>query len=249
MCGAELTPLPDGVQRVAAVLQAHDHPHAPVMMDDAARTAQQAADALGIDLGQIAKSIIFRRKSDDVAVLVVTSGDRRVDEKKVAALVGPLGRADAAFVKAHTGFSIGGVAPLAHALPPVTLIDQELFRFDTIWAAAGHPNSMFQLSPQQLARMADAPVADVAQAPAAAPVPTATELIAAHAQLVRANSQNEAWAVPSPCISVCKMDDARLYCLGCLRTIDEIRQWSQADDAAKRAMWLQIEQRLTLKPA
>lgn len=245
MCGAELTPLPDGVQRVAAVLQAHEHPHAPVMFDDAARTAQQAADALGIDLGQIAKSIIFRRKSDDVAVLVVTSGDRRVDEKKVAALVGSLGRADAAFVKAHTGFSIGGVAPLAHALPPVTLIDQELFRFDTIWAAAGHPNSMFQLSPQQLARMADAPVADVAQAPVAAPVLSTPELIAAKAIIARATPEN----VPSPCISVCRMSEDTGWCEGCYRSIDEIRQWSTSDDAAKHALWRQIEQRLTLKPA
>jgi prolyl-tRNA editing enzyme YbaK/EbsC (Cys-tRNA(Pro) deacylase)/predicted Fe-S protein YdhL (DUF1289 family) len=245
MCGAELTPLPDGVQRVAAVLLAQGHPHLPVMLDDAARTAQQAADALGVAVGQIAKSIIFRRKSDDVAVLVVTAGDQRVDKKKVAALVGPLGRADAAFVKAKTGFSIGGVAPLAHALPPVTLIDVELFRFESIWAAAGHPHSVFQLSPQQLARLANAPVADVAQVPAMAPPPTATESIAAHARLVRANSQNDTWSVPSPCISVCKMDGARRYCLGCLRTIEEIRQWSQADDAAKRATWLQIEQRLT----
>ena len=82
MCGAELKPLPEGVQRVARVLQDKAHPHAPVMLDDAARTAQQAADALGIALGQIAKSIIFRRKPDGVAVLVVTSGDRRVDEKR-----------------------------------------------------------------------------------------------------------------------------------------------------------------------
>src|SRR5574337_1445602 len=92
-------------------------------------TAQQAADALGVKLGQIAKSIIFRRKSDDAAVLVVTSGDRRVDEKKVDALVGKTGRADAEFVKAATGFSIGGVAPVAHVRPPVTLIDRELLRF------------------------------------------------------------------------------------------------------------------------
>jgi prolyl-tRNA editing enzyme YbaK/EbsC (Cys-tRNA(Pro) deacylase) len=110
--------LPEGVRRVAAALRAKNHPHAPVMLDDAARTAQQAADALGIALGQIAKSIIFRRKEDDVAVLVITSGDRRVDEKKVEALVGKLGRADADFVKAKTGFSIGGVSPLAHARPP-----------------------------------------------------------------------------------------------------------------------------------
>lgn len=244
MCGAELSALPVGVQRVAALLQAHAHPHAPVMMDDAARTAQQAADALGIALGQIAKSIIFRRKSDDVAVLVVTSGDRRVDEKKVAALVGPLGRADAAFVKARTGFSIGGVAPLAHVLPPVTLIDQELFRFDTIWAAAGHPNSMFQLSPQQLARLADAPVADVAQAQAVAPPINAPELIAARAIVARAATEN----VPSPCISVCRMSEATGWCEGCYRTIDEIRQWSKSDDAAKHALWRQIEQRLAHPP-
>lgn len=156
-----MKPLPDGVQRVAAALQVQGHPHAPVMLNDAARTAQQAADALGIAVGQIAKSIIFRRKSDDAAVLVVTSGDQRVDEMKVAALVGPLGRADAAFVKAKTGYSIGGVPPIAHATPSVTLIDRELQRFDEIWAAAGHPHAVFRLSPAELAQLTGAPLADV----------------------------------------------------------------------------------------
>lgn len=157
--------IPEGVLRVAAALKAKNHPHAPVMLSDAARTAQQAADALGIGVGQIAKSIIFRRKADDAAVLVITSGDRRVDEKKVEALVGKLGRADAEFVKAKTGFSIGGVSPLAHTLPPVTLIDAELFRFEEIWAAAGHPHGVFKLRPQDLALLADgAPAADVTQA-------------------------------------------------------------------------------------
>ncbi len=165
MCGAELTALPEGVQRVARALLAQQHPHAPQMLDEAARTAQQAADALGIAVGQIAKSIIFRRKSDDVAVLVVTSGDRRVDEKKVDALVGKTGRADAEFVKSRTGFSIGGVAPLAHATLPVTLIDRELFRFAEIWAAAGHPHGVFKLSPQDLVALTGAPVADVVLAP------------------------------------------------------------------------------------
>ena len=167
MCGAELTSLPEGVQRVAAVLQDKGHAHMPQMLDDAARTAQQAADALGIALGQIAKSIIFRRKSDNAAVLVVTSGDRRVDEKKVEAIVctdgGKLGRADADFVKTSTGFSIGGVSPIAHATRPVTLIDRELFRFDEIWAAAGHPHGVFKLSPQDLEALTGAPVADVVQ--------------------------------------------------------------------------------------
>ena len=134
------------------------------MLDDAARTAQQAADALGIAVGQIAKSIIFRRKSDEAAVLVITSGDRRVDEKKVDALVGKTGRADAEFVKAKTGFSIGGVSPVAHAHKPVVLIDAELFRFDEIWAAAGHPHAVFKLHPDDLAALTGgAPVADVVQ--------------------------------------------------------------------------------------
>ena len=170
MCGAELTALPEGVQRVARALQESGHPHSPVMLDDAARTAQPAADALGIGLGQIAKSIIFRRKSDDAAVLVITSGDKRVDEKKVEALVGnggKLGRADAEFVKTRTGFSIGGVSPVAHAQPSVTLIDKQLFRFDEIWAAAGHPHGVFKLRPADLERLTGAPVADVTQEPAA----------------------------------------------------------------------------------
>jgi prolyl-tRNA editing enzyme YbaK/EbsC (Cys-tRNA(Pro) deacylase) len=89
------------------------------MLDGACRAAQQAADALGIAVGQIAKSIIFRRKSDEAAVLVIAPGDRRVDERKVDALVGKTGRADADFVKAKSGFSIGGVSPVAHATPPV----------------------------------------------------------------------------------------------------------------------------------
>lgn len=162
MCGSELKPLPDSVQRVAVALQAAGHSHAPQMLDDACRTAQQAADALGVALGQIAKSIIFRRKADDAAVLVITSGDRRVDEKKVAALVGgKLGRADADFVRARTGFAIGGVSPVAHATPPVTLLDQDLRRFATLWAAAGHPHAVFCLTPQQLPGLAGADFADV----------------------------------------------------------------------------------------
>ncbi|MFN3829521.1 MULTISPECIES: YbaK/EbsC family protein [Tepidimonas] len=169
MCGSELQALPEGVRRVATALRDLGAAGAPVMLDAAARTAQQAADALGVALGQIAKSIIFRRLPDDVAVLVITSGDRRVDETKVAAHVcGPgqhLGRADAAFVKAATGFSIGGVAPLAHATPPVTLIDAELWRFDVIWAAAGHPHAVFKLTPNDLRRWTGAPVLDVTVRP------------------------------------------------------------------------------------
>jgi prolyl-tRNA editing enzyme YbaK/EbsC (Cys-tRNA(Pro) deacylase) len=155
---------PEGFRRVSALLAQLGHPHAPVFLDSAARTAQEAADALKITVAQIAKSVVFRRREDDVAVIVVTSGDKRVDERKVAAIVGPIGRADAEFVKAKTGFTIGGVSPIGHAVAPLLLIDRELSRFDEIWAAAGHPNGVFKLSPKQLEALTGAPVHDVVQA-------------------------------------------------------------------------------------
>ncbi len=154
-------PMSDGVRRVAEKLAELGHPHNVVMLPVTGRTAADAAAALGVELGQIAKSIVFRRLSDAAAVLVVTSGDLRVDEKKVSVLVGKVGRADADFVKASTGFSIGGVSPVAHTTPPVVLIDHELFRFDEIWAAAGHPHAVFPLSPDELVSLTDAPVEDV----------------------------------------------------------------------------------------
>ncbi|MDZ7893427.1 MAG: YbaK/EbsC family protein [Rhodoferax sp.] len=241
-----MTELPEGVQRVAAALQDKNHPHAPVMLDGAARTAQQAADALGVAVGQIAKSIIFKRVEDDAAVLVVTSGDRRVDEAKVAALVGPLARANAAFVKERTGFSIGGVSPVAHAMPGVTLIDRELFRFEQVWAAAGHPHGVFQLQPQDLVALTGAPVADVVEVPEDENVldtlarENAMKMLAARAISVRAMTEN----IPSPCVNVCRMDTGSGLCEGCFRTIEDIREWGKSDDAAKKAMWVQITERL-----
>ena len=245
MCGAELLSLPDGVQKVAALLQAKGHPHAPVMLDDAARTAQQAADALGVCVGQIAKSIVFRRRSDDAAVLVVTSGDQRVDEKKLEALVCPdgkrLGRADAEFVKNKTGFSIGGVSPLAHATPSVLLIDQSLFRFDQIWAAAGHPNAVFQLAPVDLERLTGAPVVDVAVNSVEEQLSqqNAITLVAARARIMATTAE-----IISPCISVCRMHAVSGLCEGCFRTRDEIAAWGNAGDDAKRATWARIEERM-----
>jgi prolyl-tRNA editing enzyme YbaK/EbsC (Cys-tRNA(Pro) deacylase) len=156
---------PEGFQRVAQALAARGHPHPPLWLETPARTSAEAAEALGVQVGQIAKSVVFRRKADDAAVLVVTSGDRRVCEKRVAKIAGALGRADAEFVKAKTGFSIGGVSPLAHATPAVTLIDRDLFRFDVIWAAAGHPHGVFRMSPSELETLTGAPVADVVQQP------------------------------------------------------------------------------------
>jgi prolyl-tRNA editing enzyme YbaK/EbsC (Cys-tRNA(Pro) deacylase)/predicted Fe-S protein YdhL (DUF1289 family) len=215
---------PDGFRRVAGLLAARRHAHAPVFLDVAARTAQEAADALGVVVGQIAKSIVFRRRSDDAAVLVVASGDQRVDERKLAAHVGPVGRADAGFVKDRTGFSIGGVAPLGHSTPPVMVIDRELFRFDAIWAAAGHPNGVFRLSPRELVRLTGAPVLDVVQT---RPEPAAPA----------------AGGVASPCTSVCRMDARTGWCEGCLRTLDEIAGWSTLTDPDKRQVLAALARR------
>ena len=161
---------PEGFQRVTQALAERGHLHAPRWLDVPARTSQEAADVLGVGVGQIAKSVIFKLKgkdgADDGVVLVVASGDRRVDEKRVAAITGALGRADADFVKARTGFSIGGVAPLAHVGEVQTLIDRELFRFSEIWAAAGHPNGVFRMTPDELVRLTGAPVHDVVLVPA-----------------------------------------------------------------------------------
>lgn len=205
--------LPERVREVAAWLAERAHADAPRWLDVSARTAQEAADALGVALGQIAKSVIFRRLADDVAVLVVTSGDRRVDEAKVVAQVGAIGRADAAFVRARTGFVIGGVAPVAHRNEPVVLLDRDLWRFDAIWAAAGHPKAVFRLVPDDLRRLcAGAAAHDV----------------------------TEAVAPRSPCIDVCKLDPVTRICEGCLRSIDEIAGWSAMSDEARREVLQQL---------
>ena len=223
-----------------AVLQQHDHPHLPVMLDQAARTAQQAADALGVALGQIAKSIVFRRLADGAAVLVITSGDRRVDQRKVETQLGPLARADAVFVKAATGFSIGGVAPLAHATPGVTLIDEDLFRFDDIWAAAGHPHAVFQLTPNQLCYMTGVTESDVVEWPLPDMPAGARKVLCDRSASVQAAGQTSM----SPCVSVCRMDEVRDLCLGCLRTRAELCAWSTMDEANKFKVWTSIAQRL-----
>ena len=150
-----------GVIRVRAALQKHGLRDNIIVMPEATHTAQAAADALGCTVAEIAKSIIFR--ADERAVLVITSGKNRVDDKKVAALIGmTLSKADADFVRAQTGFVIGGVAPLAHTFAPVVLMDRDLLAFERVWPAAGHPNTMFQIAPAKLAEIAQAEIADIA---------------------------------------------------------------------------------------
>ena len=245
MCGAELKVLPEGVQRVASFLECSGHPHLPVMLTHAAHTAQQAADVLGVELGQIAKSIVFRRKSDNAAVMVVTSGDRRVDEKKVAALVchdgKRLARADAEFVKTRTGYAIGGVCPLNHLTDVLVLIDRSLWRFKEVWAAAGHPHAVFKAMPQELELLTGAPVVDAAVDvdEEAANRQHAINLLAARARTISADSEN----MPSPCISVCRINAETALCEGCFRTLSEISGWSRSGPQAQHQLWQTLLQR------
>ena len=130
------------------------------------RTAADAAAAIGCTVAQIAKSLVFRAAASGRPVLVVASGVNRVDEAKVAAVVGePIARADAAFVREKTGFAIGGVPPVGHAEPPVVVLDADLEAFAEIWAAAGTPNAVFALTPAQLAQLTGAGFAEVAARP------------------------------------------------------------------------------------
>ncbi len=131
--------------------------------DASTRTAEDAAAAIGCTVAQIAKSLVFRTGSGR-AVLVVASGVNRVDEKKVAALIGePIGRADADFVREATGFAIGGVPPVGHRTAPVALIDEALMAFGEIWAAAGTPNAVFRLTPADLVALTGGTVGAIAR--------------------------------------------------------------------------------------
>jgi prolyl-tRNA editing enzyme YbaK/EbsC (Cys-tRNA(Pro) deacylase) len=146
--------LPASAQRVQAALAAAGVAAQVVELAVAARTAQQAADALGVAVGQIAKSLIFRATASGRALLVIAAGDRRVDEARVAAALGePIERADAEFVRTHAGFAIGGVAPLAHAQPMICFVDASLRRFASVWAAGGTPHCVFAIAPAELLRV------------------------------------------------------------------------------------------------
>ena len=132
--------------------------------DTTTRTSAEAAGAIGCAIEQIAKWLIFRGRESGRSILVVACGANRVDEAKVAAILGEkIARADAEFVREKTGFSIGGVPPVGHVEAPLVLIDEDIFRFQTIWAAAGTPNAVFQLTPDQLVELTKGRVAEIAR--------------------------------------------------------------------------------------
>jgi prolyl-tRNA editing enzyme YbaK/EbsC (Cys-tRNA(Pro) deacylase) len=150
------------VERVRAALASNGLAAEIVALPDAARTARAAAEAIGCAVAQIANSLVFRGERSGAALLVMTSGAHRVDLSRVAALAGePVGKADAAFVREATGFVIGGVAPVGHVAPLRTFVDRSLLGHAEIWAAAGHPHTVFRLTPELLVRLTGGSVADV----------------------------------------------------------------------------------------
>ncbi|MEL6451316.1 MAG: YbaK/EbsC family protein [Pseudomonadota bacterium] len=148
------------LKRVRAALAAAEI-DTEVVETPLARTAADAATALGCTVDQIAKSIIFRGETSGQAILFITAGGNAVDPDKAARLAGePLGKADAALIRAQTGFAIGGVSPIGHINPIQAFADPRLSEFDTVWAAAGTPHHVFSAAPRDLLRISGAQVAD-----------------------------------------------------------------------------------------
>jgi prolyl-tRNA editing enzyme YbaK/EbsC (Cys-tRNA(Pro) deacylase) len=153
----------DSARRIQAALAARGAPFAVIELPTSARTAAEAAAALGCTIAQIAKSIVFRSVDDDSPVLVVASGVNRIDERRVETLIArPIAKADAAYVRARTGFAIGGIPPLGHAVALPTLIDRDLLAHAEIWAAAGTPHAVFKLDPHSLVTLTGGTLADIA---------------------------------------------------------------------------------------
>ncbi|KAA3648799.1 MAG: YbaK/EbsC family protein [Chloroflexi bacterium] len=149
-----MSPLNSSAQKVQDALTALGYDLQVTEFSETTRSAQEAADAIGTTVAQIAKSLIFKGKQSNKPILIIASGINRVNEKAVKEIIGEkLGRADADFVRQHTGFAIGGVPPIGHSTEITTLIDEDLLIYEDIWAAAGTPNAVFNLTPQQLVQM------------------------------------------------------------------------------------------------
>jgi prolyl-tRNA editing enzyme YbaK/EbsC (Cys-tRNA(Pro) deacylase) len=154
--------LPDSAQAVQQALKSKGIEARIVVLPQSARTAKDAAAAVGCQVDQIAKSLIFRRTDTNQPVLVIASGSNRVDEQLVSAyLNAEIVKADADFVRSSTGFAIGGIPPLGHRNPIQTLVDQSLFQHDLVWAAAGTPNAVFSLNPHRLVEITNGQVVAV----------------------------------------------------------------------------------------
>lgn len=155
----ELSP---SARKVQAALQASGLSLQVVELPALTRTAVEAAQAIGCQVGQIVKSLVFKKMHSGQALLVLSSGSNRVNEEKIGALVGePIGKADADFVRQQTGFVIGGVPPVGFSQELQTLVDEDLLQYPEIWAAAGNPNAVFRLSPADLLKITPGQVVKV----------------------------------------------------------------------------------------
>lgn len=158
----EVKMLSSSAQRVQDALKSLGFQHEVVELQETTRSAAEAAAAVGCQVGQIAKSLVFRGKKSGKPLLVIASGSNRVNEKRMAELLGePIERATPEFVREKTGFAIGGIPPVGHAEALETYLDEDLLQFPEIWAAAGNPNAVFKLAPSDLKAMTGGRVVQV----------------------------------------------------------------------------------------
>jgi prolyl-tRNA editing enzyme YbaK/EbsC (Cys-tRNA(Pro) deacylase) len=148
--------LSPSAQKIQGLLSSLGYSYRVIEHAESTRTAQEAADRVGCELGQIVKSLIFRGKTSSKPILVLTSGANRVDEKLISQYAGePIGRADPDFVRAVTGFAIGGIPPIGHIEKMETYLDEDFLQYAVIWAAAGTPNAVFELKTDDLQKMTE----------------------------------------------------------------------------------------------
>ncbi len=149
-----MSPLSSSAQKIQDLLHSLGYEYTVIEHVESTRTAQEAADRAGCELGQIVKSLIFKGKRSGKPILVLTSGANRVDEKRISEYAGePIGKADAEFARAVTGFAIGGVPPIGHAQAMETYLDEDFLQYEKVWAAAGTPNAIFELTTADLQKM------------------------------------------------------------------------------------------------
>ena len=149
-----MSPLSPSAQKIQDLLISLGFNYTVIEHAESTRTAQEAADQAGCELGQIVKSLIFKGKDSGKPILILASGPNRVNEKRIAEYAGePIVKPDADFVRAVTGFAIGGVPPIGHAQKMETYLDEDFLKYTTIWAAAGTPNAIFELKTEDLQKM------------------------------------------------------------------------------------------------
>jgi len=154
--------LSSSARKVQEALQSLGMSLQVVELPGSTRTAVEAAQAVDCQVGQIVKSLVFKAKRSQRPILVLASGQNRVDERRIEALIGePLSKADAEFVRQHTGFVIGGVPPIGHIEKLETFVDEDLLQYDQLWAAAGTPHAVFRLSPMDLIKISGGQVTRV----------------------------------------------------------------------------------------